>query len=54
MTSESDVYIRQILTAKVDPRAGRVNIFIMVVDPYNIRFKMNQKELDKTFMMILN
>ena len=32
-SSESDVCRRQILTSKVDPRAVRVNIFKMAVDP---------------------
>ena len=34
-TSESDVYRRQILTSKVDPRAVRVNIYIIIncLDP---------------------
>ena len=31
--TESDVCRRQILTSKVGPRAVRLNIFIMVVDP---------------------
>ena len=30
---ESDVYRRQILTTKVDPRTIRVKIFLMAVDP---------------------
>ena len=32
-TLESDVYRRQILTIKVAPRAVRVKIFIMAVNP---------------------
>ena len=32
-TSESDAYRRQNQTSKVDPRAVRGNIFILVVDP---------------------
>ena len=32
-TSESDVCRPQILTYKVDPRAERIEIFIMAVDP---------------------
>ena len=31
--SESDVYRRQILTSKVDPRAVRINVRINVVEP---------------------
>ena len=34
---------------KVDPRAVRVKIFLMVVG-----IQMNQKELNNTFMMISN
>ena len=32
-TSESDVYRRQILMYKDDPRTERIKIFLMVVDP---------------------
>ena len=32
-TSESDAYIRQILTYIDDPRTGRIKIFIKVIDP---------------------
>ena len=32
-TSESDVCGRQILTYKDDPRAERIKIFLMTVDP---------------------
>ena len=32
-TSESDVFIRQILTYHGGPRAVRVKIFVMAVDP---------------------
>ena len=33
LTSESDVYRRQILTTKVDPRAARVNIDVPAYTP---------------------
>ena len=33
LTSESDVYRRQILTYKDDPRTERIKIFTMAVDP---------------------
>ena len=31
----TDVYRRQILTTEVDPRAVRIKIFIMAVDPWH-------------------
>ena len=41
--SESDVCRRQILTSKVDPRAVKIEIFVMAV--YSIGIQMNQEEL---------
>ena len=41
--SESDVCRRQIMRYKDDPRPEKIKTFIM-----------NRKELNKTFMMILN
>ena len=39
------------MKSKVDPRAVRIKIFLMFVDP---GIQMNQKELTKAFMMISN
>ena len=50
-TSESDVYIRQILTSKVDPSTVRMKPFIIVIETH---IQMKRKELTKTFMMIYN
>ena len=47
--SESDVYIRQLLTSKAIPRSERVKIFIMAVGPYKIDIQMKRKELVETF-----
>ena len=45
-TSESDVYRRQILTSEIDPRAVRIKIFIMAVDPYH-RHSNKSERADK-------
>ena len=50
---ESEVYRRQILTSKVDPRTGKNKLFIMMaVDPLHIGIQM--RSLTKTLMMISN